>query len=420
MVESIIAYIRIDVKRYLTVNLLPGIMAGMFSFHFAKNPALKFGAGMIREIPGIIAGRDSGGVVCITGSRSFRESDRWGALRDGLSAAGIKLRDYSVRGEPSPETVDAIAAECREHPPGCVLAIGGGSVIDTGKAVSAMIPAGGSVERYLEGVGTEEPPGEKVFFIAVPTTSGTGSEATKNAVISRPGAKGFKKSLRHDNYVPDTAVIDPELMLSCPPDITAASGLDAVTQLLEGFVSTNASPLTDAIAGSGLMAAGRSFARAVEQGDNDLDARAHMAYAACMSGIVLANAGLGIVHGIAGYLGGRFAVPHGAACGTLLPKATDLIIEKLFDLEEENNIPLLKYAEAGKYLTGRDFGSVEDNCRQLVDQFYVWTEKYEIPRLTAYGITDEDCRQTAKAAGRKNTPVTLSEEDCFQICEHRL
>ena len=145
-----------------------------------------------------------------------------------------------------------------------------------------------------------------------------------------------------------------------------------------------------------------------------------MAYAAYLSGCVLANAGLGVVHGIAGYAGGKFPIPHGAACGTLLAKATDVIIGKLFDLEEENNIPLLKYGEAAKYLTGRDLGSLEKNCQLLIDQLYFWSEKYEIPRLGDYSISGDDCKVIAAYAGRKNTPVFLTNEDCFAICEHRL
>lgn len=393
----------------------------MFEFHFAATPTIVFGAGTLKKLPDLLIERNFRTLTVLTGGKSFRDSDSWNTLVDALAKLDVSMRDYTVRGEPSPERVDEISGELRSNPPDCVLSIGGGSVIDAGKAVSAMIRHEGSVEEYLEGVGSKTPKGNKVFFIALPTTSGTGSEATKNAVISRPGKGGFKKSLRHDAFVPDIALIDPELTVSCPADITAASGMDAVTQLLEGFVSTNASPITDSLAMGGIMSAGAAFPRAVEQGENDLEARTHMAYAAMLSGTVLANAGLGVVHGIAGYIGGLYpSAPHGAVCGTLLAKATDIIIEKLFDREEENNIPLLKYAEAGKYLTGRDFGSVEDNCKSLVDRFYLWTEKYDLPRLSSFGITVEGCRDIAAGSGRKNTPVPLTDDDCFEICTHRL
>lgn len=392
----------------------------MFSFQFTHTPSIHFGPGKFGELPGIIEKKKIKKLVLITGGASFRNTDLWQHFVNELKSMRIELKDYSISGEPDPDTINSIAGNGKDFQPDCILAIGGGSVLDAGKAVSAMIPEELPVEQYLEGIGTEQPTGDKIFYIAVPTTSGTGSETTKNAVISRTGENGFKKSLRHDSYVPNIALIDPKLMLSCPKEITAASGLDAITQLVEGFVSSKSSPLTDSLAISGLMTAGRSFERAVEQGESDIEARTHMAYAACMSGIVLANAGLGIIHGIAGYAGGRFSISHGVACGTLLAKATDVIIDRLFDLEEENNIPLIKYAESAKYLSGRDLGSVEKNCGLLVDQFYLWTEKYEIPVLSSFGISEDDCHEIAVKSGLKNTPVDLSAEDIQEICLHRL
>lgn len=398
----------------------------MFSFNFTHTPDIYFGPGKIKELPDLIAAEHVNRIVLITGGSSFRGSERWSTLTESLQERRVEMIDFSVRGEPSPDAVDEIVASAVDFSPEAVVSVGGGSVIDTGKAVSAMLPCAGGgreypgVQTFLEEIGTEPPGGEKIVFVAVPTTSGTGSEATKNAVISRRGEGGFKKSLRHNNYVPNIALIDPELAASCPADITAASGLDAITQLIEGFVSTKASPITDSFATSGLIAAGRSFSRAVEDGERDLEARSHMAFAACMSGIVLANAGLGVVHGMAGYLGGKYPVSHGAACGTLLAKSTEVIIEKLFDLEEENNLALLKYGEAAKYVSGRDMGSLEDNCKLLVDLLYLWTEKYEIPLLHTFGITEKDCREIAEKSGRKNTPVELTGDDCYDICSHRL
>ena len=187
-----------------------------------------------------------------------------------------------------------------------VLSTGGGSVIDAGKAVSAMLRVEGSVAEYLEDVGTRKHPGTKVPFVAVPTTAGTGCEATRNAVLSRVGPDGFKKSLRHDNFLPDAAVVDPVLTLSCPPDITAACGLDALTQLLESFVSTKASVLTDVLALSGLEHIGNSLVPACTNSGQDIDMRANLSYAALMSGITLTSAGLGTVHGFASSIGGLF------------------------------------------------------------------------------------------------------------------
>jgi alcohol dehydrogenase class IV len=318
------------------------------------------------------------------------------------------------------ESVDALAAEMKHHQPDAIIAVGGGSVIDTGKAVSAMVPSEGSIQDYLEGVGDKTPNGEKVPLYAAPTTAGTGTETTKNAVISKVGEGGFKKSLRHDNYVPDVAVVDPELTRSCPMDVTAASGMDAITQLLEAFVSTTASPMTDALVMTGLMTAGRSFERAVKAGDSDIEARKDMSYAATMSGLGLANAGLGIVHGFASSIGGMHPIPHGTVCGTLLSAATEVIIDKLFNLEEENNTALLKYAEAGKYLSLRDYGTVDDNCKALVDILARWTEEFSLDRLGTYGITEADIPLICDKTGRKNTPVDLDTEDLVEILTARI
>ncbi len=200
-----------------------------------------------------------------------------------------------------------------------------------GKAVSAMIPVEGSITDYLEGVGDREHPGTKIPFIAMPTTSGTGSEMTKNAVISEVGEHGFKKSLRHNNFIPEMAIIDPEMMLSCPAGLTAASGMDAFTQLLESYVSRQANPMTDALALQGLKQIKNYLLRAYLEGDNNLEARSGMALAAMFSGITLAHAGLGLVHGFASPLGAYFDIPHGVVCGTLMAPVFAYTIENLID-----------------------------------------------------------------------------------------
>jgi alcohol dehydrogenase class IV len=392
----------------------------MIDFHFARTPAIHFGRGRLKDLSAILTEKGVGKLVLITGGTSFRSSNHWELLHTTLRENRIEYIDFRVESEPSPEIVDGITREAHKYGPEAVVSIGGGSVVDTGKAVSAMLHAEGSVQDYLEGVGTKTPPGEKRFFIAVPTTAGTGTEASKNAVVSKTGEGGFKKSLRHDNYVPDVALIDPELALSCPADITAASGLDAVTQLIESFVSSKATPISDTIAISGLLAAGEGFDRAVTSGEEDLEARSNMAYAACLSGITMANAGLGIVHGLASAVGGLVPIPHGVVCGTLLPKATEVIIERLFDLEEENNGALIKYAETGKYLIRSDFGGVEQNCSALIGKLKDWIEQYNIPRLGSYGVSEENLQYILEKTGRKNTPVDLSKDDLLEIVSDRL
>ena len=233
-----------------------------------------------------------------------------------------------------------------------VVSIGGGSVIDAGKALSAMLPLDEPVKEYLEGVGTRKHPGTKIPFIAVPTTAGTGSETTGNSVLSETGPEGYKRSLRHENFIPDIALVDPELTLSCTSLQTAISGMDAFTQLLESFLSTRCNNLTDALALEGILHVRNSLKTAVSAGD-DPEARAGMSYASMLSGIAITNAGLGLVHGFASSIGGRKDIPHGVICGTLMGIVNRAIIERLLK-EGKDPAALEKYIRLGKLLSGTD------------------------------------------------------------------
>ncbi len=363
-----------------------------------------------------------GRVAVISGRSWFPGSFLEAELKEAVGSR--RYRAFAVSGEPSPESVDRIVDELRAEQPTLVVAIGGGSVVDTGKAVSAMVPVDGSVAEYLEGVGSKKPAGRKIPFVAIPTTSGTGSEATKNAVISRIGPDGFKKSLRHDAYVPDMAVVDPAMVRFCPPHVTAASGLDAVTQLLEGFVSTNASPFTDALAREGLRQAGRYLVRAVGNG-GDLEARTAMALAAYLSGIVLANAGLGVIHGIASPLGAAVRIPHGVVCGTLAGEASRVIVDQLRNGDDDaSGTALGKYAEAGVLLGGdvggESGGETVASAEKLVRKLEKLIDELDIPPLRKYGIDEKVAERVADASGIKNTPVDLSKEDILRIILSRL
>ncbi len=301
-----------------------------------------------------------------------------------------------------------------------VVAVGGGSVVDGGKAISAMLLQEKRVKTYLEGVGTgERHDGRKVPFIAVPTTSGTGSEATKNAVLSSVSEDGFKKSLRHNNFVPDIALIDPALMLSIPPDITASTGMDAIVQLLESYVSAKANPMTDALAWSGLEHAAASFLKACGEGASDVNVRAGMAYAALMSGIALANAGLGVVHGFASVIGGYFRIPHGVVCGTLFAPSIKNTIENLLQNDPESGFPE-KYSRTGYLLSGKKGDDTETGCGLLVDTLYEWTRDLDIPRLGKYGIESFHLDMIINETGQKNNPALLSREQLKSILEERL
>jgi alcohol dehydrogenase class IV len=359
-------------------------------------------------------------IALVTGGASYDRLPQELQQEEILRREGIESVRFPVSGEPSPEGVDRIRDAAREKGLAAVLAVGGGSVMDAGKAAAAMLHHEGSVAEYLEGVGDREPHGVRSPLIAVPTTAGTGSEATKNAVISRTGEGGFKKSLRHDAFVPDAAVLDPELTSSCPPGVTAAAGLDAVTQLLEAYVSNGATPFTDVCALDGLARAGRWLERAVFHGE-DLEARAQMAYAAYLSGVALASAGLGVVHGAAGVLGGMRPVPHGVACGTLLKRATERVLRALRDDSgSAGDAPLERYTRAAEALTGgRDESAeeVRERCLELLEE---WTERFEIPRLGHYGFTAEELESAAEKVKMKSTPVELDRREITELLLERL
>jgi alcohol dehydrogenase class IV len=254
----------------------------------------------------------------------------------------------------------------------------------------------------------------KVPFVAVPTTAGTGCEATKNAVISSVGPQGFKKSLRHDNFMPDVAIVDPLLALSCPPAVTAACGLDALSQLIESFVSVKASILTDTLAASGLERMNNSLVPACTGAAHDVNIRADLAYAALVSGITLANAGLCVVHGFASSIGGMFSVPHGVVCGVLLVPCLRRTILALS--QNEAGLPhLAKFARAGEILCGRRRGTVRETCDLLIEKLEEYTRLLKIPRLGTYGITTDSIGSIIDKTDNKNNPVKLEKEDLRKI-----
>ncbi len=389
-------------------------------FYFARLPRILFGEGTFQKLYEAILGYGKTTLI-VTGGNSFRNTDRFDTLVNQLVKHSINVYDVSVNGEPSPDLIDKIVNTYRNEHIDVVVAIGGGSVLDAGKAISAMLTQNDSVMEYLEGVGSGKiHNGEKVPFIAVPTTSGTGSEATKNAVLSRVGENGFKKSLRHDNFVPDVAILDPILTISCPTHITAASGLDAFTQLLGAYLSTEASPMTDTLALSGLEYIKDCLVPACTKGARDINVRAGMAYASLMSGVVLANAGLGIVHGFASPIGGYFDIPHGVVCGTLVGEAVNMNIKSLRQMGNKDDISLKKYAKVGALFTGCNERDIEESCNQLIAKIDEWIELLKIPRLGVYHINENDLDEIVEGTGNKNNPVTLTKDQMKQILRNRL
>ncbi|MBF0458211.1 MAG: iron-containing alcohol dehydrogenase [Nitrospirae bacterium] len=390
-------------------------VVGPQAFNFTKTPSIYFGAGVFSILPKVIS-RLGTTVLIVTGGSSLKKTGRLDTLLNSLGKDGIKCYLCQITREPSPEMVDAAVSEFGGCGIDAVVGIGGGSVIDGAKAISAMLPLGESVLKYLEGVGDPAAhSGRKIPFAAVPTTSGTGSEATKNAVLSRVGPEGFKKSLRHDNFVPDIALIDPELTLSCPPDVAAACAMDAFTQLMESYVSVKASPMTDSLAIGALRLAIENMEAACMTGEANIHAKSAMAYASAMSGITLANAGLGVVHGLASSVGGRFDIPHGVICGTMAGAATRANIAAL---RAAGSAAIEKYAAIGSLITGEK--AIDPALDALTEKLYSWTEQLKMRRLCAYGIKLEDLDRLAAETSNKESHVRLSKEEIRSILFERL
>ncbi|MBN2541508.1 iron-containing alcohol dehydrogenase [bacterium] len=391
-------------------------------FTFARTPRIHFGAGKFETLSDIIPSFGKN-VLFVTGTGTLERHPKFKSLLNLLKSINVAYHHVTLKGEPSPDMVDHTVDKFKEIGIELVVSIGGGSAIDAGKAISAMLTQDASVIDYLEGVGKGiSHNGKKVPFIAVPTTAGTGSEATKNAVLSKIGPKGFKKSLRHDNFVPDIAIIDPELTLDCPPGITAASGLDAFTQLLESYTSTASNPLTDALALSSMKMVIGNLIPACTNGRSDISVRNAMSYGALLSGITLANAGLGIIHGLASAIGGLFEIPHGVICGTLANAATELNIQ-LLKKTGSNRQLLIKYAEVGKLFadeTNYKIYGQKHYLDLLINKLNEWVLSLNIPRLGEFGILESDLNCILSKTGIKNNPVDLNKDQIRSIVMARL
>ena len=389
-------------------------------FNYAKVPPLYIGAGKLNLLPEIIAKFQGQRILLVTGGKSLEASGKLAVIENLLEESSIQYDRVIIEGEPSTSIIDKICAEKRELPIDAIVGIGGGSVVDAGKAISAMLPHKTSILDYLEGVGKGIPhSGIKIPYIAVPTTSGTGSEVTKNAVISEVGPQGYKKSLRHENFIPDAVIVDGELLLSCPRQVSAASGMDAFTQLLEPFLAPKVSPLTEAIAWSGLEAIKDNLLLACGEGSQDILVRESMAYASLLSGVALANDGIGIVHGLAGPIGGFFPIPHGVVCGTLVAASVRTNLKALRERQPESPA-IAKMARLGQLLSGTTDKSPDYLCDALVDILERWTQILEIPGLGSYGIQKQDFDKILAKTTNRNNPIELHREEIQGILEERL
>jgi alcohol dehydrogenase class IV len=319
----------------------------MTAFDFATAQRIKFGPGSVRQL-GVLVGGYGRRVALVTGGASLAVGGRLAEIEEQFRAAKIDWLPVQVTGEPTVELVDRLTAGLVPYAPEAIVAIGGGSVLDTGKALAALLANGGTVLDYLEGVGrggTLTRP--SLPFIAVPTTAGTGSEVTRNAVIGDE-ARTFKKSMRSAFMLPSLALVDPDLTADCPPAIRAACGMDAITQLIEAYTSQRSGPMTDSLALQGLgHAAEFPFLIA---NPTDAEAREALSLASLLGGICLANAGLGAVHGLASPLGAYFPIPHGVACAAVLaPVLRQNIIRAL---EQDQKILIYKYSTIFDVLVG--------------------------------------------------------------------
>lgn len=393
------------------------------AFSISRLPRISYGSGCLNEVPALAAGYGRT-VLLVTGKHSFRTSPHWQSFTQSLDAKGLRWVHFIVAGEPSPMLVDEAVSLFRKDAIDVVVAIGGGSVLDAAKAIAGLLPHGNSVMDHLEGVGKNVPyHGPGTPFIAVPTTAGTGSEATKNSVLSVQGREGFKKSFRDECLTPEYAVIDPDLLAGCPPELVAADGMDAFTQLLESYVSLKANPFIDALAWSGMTAVKDGFFAAWEGHEPAATpGRAAMAYAALLSGITLAQVGLGSVHGLASPLGAFFPIPHGVVCGTLLSAATEVNINAI-EQREPNNPALIKYAQVGRLLTGQ--AELDDVTARssLIMLLAEWSERLQLPRLKDYGISQVDFPliiANSRGSSMLTNPIVLTDAEINAILVQRL
>lgn len=395
-------------------------------FSIARIPRILFGSGVIKQLPDIAS---MYGIHCrillFTGAKSFDKADWSAAIQTGLSQKGLDVLHAKAKGgEPSPDSVDAFVDEFKNENIDVVIAIGGGSILDEAKAIAGLLQVDDSVMDYLEGVGPEKTyQGNSVPFIAVPTTAGTGSEATKNAVLSRHGKNGFKKSFRDDALVAEWAIVDPDLIASCPIEILAGNGMDALTQLMESHLSTNANPMTDALALQGMEAVKKGLIPLYESKGENKIARENMAFASLQSGLCLAQTGLGSVHGLASPLGAFFPIPHGIVCGTLLAKATKVNIIALNQRAEKNNSALQKYAHLASLLTDKNYDSHDQAHQALVDLLEAWTKKLDLPRLKSFGLQDDDLDKIvthSRGSSMTTNPIVLTDSEIRLILENRM
>ncbi|MBF0107853.1 MAG: iron-containing alcohol dehydrogenase [Magnetococcales bacterium] len=387
-------------------------------FAIAALPRIDFGPGALLRSVGHALGHGRN-LLLVTGGRSLESGGHLARVVAAIESGGGAWQRVVIEDEPSPELVDEVVKRHGTDGIDCVLAIGGGSVLDGGKAIAGLIASGRSVLDFLEGVGRGcRYEGPAIPLIAVPTTAGTGSEATKNAVLSRRGPEGFKKSFRDDRLVAAVAVVDPDLLQGAPDALLAANGMDALTQLLESFTSTRTNPMTDTLAWSGMESFKDHFLPFWRSRGGDPQGRAAMAYASLMSGICLAQTGLGAVHGLAAALGARIPIPHGVACGTLLAETTAINIEALRRRQPDSGA-LDRYARTGNLLSGRS-DPRDQALAGLVARLRSWKETLALPGLGRFGLDSSHWPPIvadSRGSSMKTNPIPLEDSELTEILD---
>jgi alcohol dehydrogenase class IV len=394
------------------------------SFSITTLPRLHFGTGISSRLPEILL-EYGNQILLISGPEDWDQFPTFQKLFSSIKSVGIQCQKIFVQGEPSPRLVDEAVREFRNQKVDAVVGIGGGSVLDTAKAIAGLLIPGNSISDHLEGVGPELPfRGPTTPFIAVPTTAGTGSEATRNAVISQCGENGFKRSFRSEHLVARHALVDPALLETCPPPVIAASGMDAITQLIESYVSLRSNPWTDSLARGALENVGTGLLDWFEGREAAERGRTAMAYAAMVSGITLAQAGLGAVHGVASPLGAFFPIPHGMICGTLAGAGVAINIRAMQE-RDPHNPALVKYAQLGVLLTQRrELAEQPEAAVEALENILAeWTEQLKVPRLSALGIKQEDLPRIiadCRGSSMKTNPIVLTDREVEQMLRFRL
>jgi len=386
-------------------------------FEFSTARRIVFGAGVAEQIPGLVAGYGRRAFV-VVGSKT----DRVQSLLDAIASRDAGLTIFNVAGEPTTDMAQAAVTAAREAKADLVLAIGGGSVLDIGKVAAAMLQNEGDLFDYIEVVGKGRPLREPAAaLLAVPTTAGTGAEVTYNAVLGVPQQQ-VKVSIRSPLMLPRQAIVDPLLTHSMPPELTASTGLDALTQLIEAFVSNKANPLTDGVCREGIQRAARSLRQAYNDG-SDAQAREDLSLASLFSGIALANAKLGAVHGFAGPLGGMTSAPHGVICGRLLPFVMQANVQALQnraadngeDSAEDATSILARFDEIGRIVTGKDTANASDAVTWVGELCLA----LGLPGLRKHGLSTVDfpivMERARKASSMQGNPVKLNDEELTAI-----